>query len=58
MRAGDFEYRVNDKLHRAVGPAIRYKEGDWYWYLYGYFHRYYGPCSGYGCWCIHGRTIK
>lgn len=53
------EYRLNDILHKTNGPAIQWKETNWYtWWLNGIWHRYYGPQDQNGFWRIHGRTIK
>ena len=46
-------------FHRANGPAyINSNELWWGWYLYGKFHRYYGPRSNSGAWWIHDRKVK
>ena len=50
----------NGLLHCANGPARIWNDDDdgWGWYLYGKFHRYYGPRSSAGNWWIHYRKIK
>ena len=55
---GRVEYLLNDEWHRPNGPAIAGKDGKWYWYLNGMYHRYYGRVTVYGNWCIHGKWIK
>ena len=53
------KYRLDGRMHRVNGPAsIWDDESKWVWWLRGRWHRYYGPCSSYGCWCIQGRLVK
>jgi hypothetical protein len=42
--------------HRPNGPASYYDEMNWFWYLYGKPHRYYGPAwrAFKQEWRIHG----
>lgn len=51
-------YRLDGKLHRANGPAIIWSESSWVWHRNGERHRYYGYCTSYGGWYMHGRVIK
>ena len=37
------EWWQNGKLHRAIGPAIEYKDHDREWYFNGLRHRNIGP---------------
>lgn len=40
------EYRDNqDRLHRIDGPALVYKTGEKFWYIYGVHHRVGGPAT-------------
>lgn len=48
----------NGKVHCANGPAKVWDEGDWHWYLYGKWHRYYGPIDNDGDWWIDNEFIK
>lgn len=56
----DTEYHNEDgDIHKANGPAyIGAYNGCWGWYLFGYWHRYYGPSNVYSEWAIHGKVIK
>jgi hypothetical protein len=45
-------------LHCTNGPAIIWDDSDWYWYLNGEDHRYYGPYNSKGDWRIHNRLEK
>lgn len=45
---GTIIYRDNDKrFHREDGPAIEYRDGSIYWYIYGKLHRLDGPAIEY-----------
>jgi hypothetical protein len=37
------EWWYNDKLHRHIGPAVEYADGDREWYFNGLRHRESGP---------------
>jgi hypothetical protein len=50
-------YLKNDR-HRANGPAIEWKDGQWDWVMYDKWHRYYGPQSQKQDWWIHGKWVK
>ena len=52
------EYKLGEDTHRANGPAILWNDGQWDWYLYDAWHRYYGPQSSDGNWYIHDDIIK
>ena len=57
------EHRVNKALHRANGPALIFNDSvfndsDWDWYLFGKWHRYYGPADSNGTWFIHHVRVK
>ena len=53
------EYRVNGYLHRHNGPAVIWVTSGWGdWWLFGVFHRYYGPQNPANFWWIHGAKIK
>jgi hypothetical protein len=54
----DEEHRVNGELHRPNGPARIWSTGVKAWFLFGKYHRYYGPSSTNGHWRIHNRFIK
>lgn len=45
----------DNKPHRTNGPAIKYKNGDFFWCLNGTWHRYYGPATFLGDWWIHDK---
>lgn len=53
-----FEYLLKNEPHRTNGPGIRLWKGEWYWFLFGKWHRYYGPVSHGNNWFIHGKKIK
>ena len=44
--------------HKVNGPASIWDDNDWFWYLNGKAHRYYGPSNVMGDWNLHGREIK
>jgi len=44
---GDKEWRVDGKLHREDGPAIKYRNGAESWYKDGILHRKNGPALTY-----------
>lgn len=50
-------HQLNGELHRSDGPAISYDD-TWGWYLYGNFHRYYGPAENCNSWWIFGVIVK
>ena len=50
--------RVNGRLHGANSPAVIHNNGDWFWYLNGVWHRYYGPQNFTNAWWIHHTRIK
>lgn len=54
------EYRLNHATHRANGPAVTHTtDQDWWsWFLFGRYHRYYGPMSKSNVWSIHGEWLK
>jgi len=53
------EFRVNGDLHKPNGPAVIWANGDWDWWLFGMFHRYYGPVDADNEeWWIHDVRIK
>lgn len=58
--SGLVEYRLNGAIHRTNGPAYYLDGVVWSWYLFGKWHRYYGPVSGYNekDWYIHGNMVK
>jgi hypothetical protein len=54
-----YVYVVNDKYHRANGPALNFDDRDWSWWLHNRLHRYYGSAISKGeQWHLHGREIK
>src|SRR3990170_4678714 len=40
---GTKDWYIEDKLHRADGPAVEMANGTKYWYLEGQLHRADGP---------------
>ena len=55
------EYRLKSTIHtlyRPNGPAIIWRNGEWGWFLFDNWHRYYGPARRYGDWWIHGCKMK
>ena len=51
-------YRVLNDFHRADGPAVTC-DRRWAWYLFGKWHRYYGPTRWKNqFWHIHGKCVK
>lgn len=55
---GSIEHLLNGDVHRPNGPAIIDRDGDWEWCLNGTTHRYYGACTRWGDWVIHGKRMK
>lgn len=56
-------YDEDDNSHKPNGPAIMWDNGDWDWYLYNQWHRYYGPQTNPEfClseeWWLHGEKVK
>jgi hypothetical protein len=52
------EYYKDDVIHRTNGPARTWFDGVEAWYLFGEYHRYYGPQDVDGSWWLHGDQIK
>ena len=54
------DYRLpSGEYHRADGPAMWHSDGFHSWYLFGAWHRYYGPRNNKdNNWFIHGNWIK
>ena len=52
------EYSKHDVPHRPNGPAMEWDNGNYYWWLYGDRHRYYGPANNASHWYIHDKLIK
>jgi hypothetical protein len=46
--------------HRTNGPASYWNNTNLsYWYLFGEYHRYYGPANTFDYpWFLHGKLIK
>ena len=59
-----YKLQPSNQRHRPNGPAIIVPYQGWDWFLFGNYHRYYGPqCSyrtirGSGEWWVHGTKIK
>lgn len=58
-----FQSAESEKFHRPNGPAIQLWSGEWDWFLFGRYHRYYGSQCYYthddsGEWWIHGKHIR
>lgn len=51
-------HRVNNASHRVNGPAVLFNNSEWDWYLFGKWHRYYGPSDSSGNWFIHNVRVK
>ena len=51
-------YCRDGELHRANGPASIWDDGVEAWYLFGEYHRYYGPQDIDDSWWLHGEQIK
>lgn len=54
------EYTLDGgRPHRSNGPARQWSEDEWFWWLFGKIHRYYGSAAcGTNLWCIHGKKLK
>lgn len=56
------EYKHNNKVHRILGPAIIYPNGDQMWYQEGNLHRMDGPAvkisTGGEGWYFKGNFIE
>ena len=55
-------YNENNQLHREVGPAVEYANGDKLWYVNGYLHRSDGPAvewtNGNKFYCLFGIEVS
>lgn len=51
---------VNGRAHCSNGPAVYWPSGVTDWWLFGNWHRYYGPRRSKYIdeWWIHGKMIK
>ena len=53
---------LNDKLHRADGPAVEYANGNKFWYVDGKLHRTDGPAyegaNGNKFWYLNDKKLK
>ena len=58
---GNKYWYIEDKLHRADGPAIERASGDKAWYVEGKRHRADGPAieraSGTKAWYLNGKEV-
>jgi hypothetical protein len=52
------DYYHYDVIHRTNGPARKWNDGVEAWFLFGEYHRYYGPQDVDGSWWLHGNLIK
>ena len=55
---GSIVYLLNGVAHRTNSPARVSSNGYTSWWLFGGYHRYYGPCLSYGEWWIHDGWVK
>lgn len=59
---GAQRWRLNGKLHRVDGPAIKHLNGDEAWYQHGKLHRDGGPAAsasdGFKAWYQHGKLHR
>jgi hypothetical protein len=52
-------YRLTGgEYHRTDGPASIWSDGVCGWYLFGKYHRYYGPQDVDDSWWLHGTQLK
>jgi hypothetical protein len=55
-----FQSDIPGMHHRANGPMRIFENGNYSWYSYNEWHRYYGPARfyEYGQWFINGIFVK